>query len=194
MPIIPDLKSTTDELAKEFRALAKAGKMVVVGDDAAGLAAYPASWNKRVMLCTHADRIPCAPGYDDRAGVAVMFDLMKEERNRFAYSLFMDEETGAQGSRNIALTHIPHIFVGLDRRGIDQVAFYDDESREDWGPWVRRNNGDVVRGTFSDCTHLSRRYDRYCLNLSVGFASEHTTYETFDPRGADFAREMALKV
>jgi hypothetical protein len=190
----PDLKSSPAQLAAQFRALAEDAKMTVVGVDTLGLAAYPPNWNRRVLLCTHADTISHAPGYDDRAGVAVMFQIMATDPRRFAFSLFMDEESGANGSKTIALTRAPHIFVGLDRRGIDNVAFYDDESREDWAPWVVRNGGQVVRGSFSDCTHLSNRYDKYCFNLSVGFYSEHTANETFDPAGAEFALDLAFKI
>ena len=192
--IFPDLTSTLHQLATEFRLLADASNMEVVGDDAKGLAAYPPGWDQRIMLSAHADTVACAPGYDDRAGIAVMFDLMTTEPTRFAYSIFMDEEIGANGSRTIVLPVLPHLFVGLDRRGIDQVAFYDDESRADWARWVRRNGGDSVHGSFTDCANLGRRYNRCCLNFSVGFNSEHSPQETFDPRGAAFARRMALRL
>lgn len=190
----PDLTSTIPQLATQFRRLGASNGMRVFGDNLKGLVAYPKGWNGRVMLCAHCDTVKYAHGYDDRAGVAVLFNLMDTETRRFAYAIFMDEETGAAGSRAINLPEVPHIFVGLDRRGINQVAFYDDESREDWEPWVLWNHAVPVSGSFTDCTNLGRRYDRYCFNFSVGFDNEHTSYESYDPRGAEFARAMALRV
>ena len=192
--IQPNIEATIPELAAEFQTRAKERTLKVIGNPNRGLVAYPKTWDKRVMLCAHLDTVKCAPGYDDRAGVAVMFDLMDSHTTRFAYAVFMDEETGASGSREIVLPQLPHVFVGLDRRGTDQVAFYDDESLDDWKNWVLRNDGVPVNGSVTDCTHLGRRYGRYCFNFSVGFLNEHTSYETFNPEGAEFARRMALRV
>ena len=166
--------------------------------------------NPAPMLCVHTDTIGTTPtkldytagvitnphgvlGADDRAGCWIVNELLKDKDNRFIIGIFDEEEVGGIGSSELSkskwfnsycikdTSSIVSSFIGLDRRGGDEVAYYGMESEsfvaciEDTFPELRE-----VMGSFTDASNLAYEYQISCCNLSVGYYNEHTTAESLN--------------
>jgi len=123
-------------------------------------------------------------GADDRAGVWIALEMLRlGTKSEFEYGFFRGEESGGIGSREFAescdIDDMYSCFIGLDRgskNGVQNVAEYDYDNAELLQCFVER--GFVASfGTFSDCSNLSSNCTLACVNLSVGYISEHTSKE-----------------
>ena len=120
-------------------------------------------------------------GGDDRCGVYIALKLM-DRSVPLAFGFFMDEEIGGVGSslcadtiNGLSVTS----FIGLDRKGSDELALYGYDNQEliclfeamgynsDWG-------------SFTDASNLARALGIACVNLSIGYQHEHTHNEFID--------------
>lgn len=128
-------------------------------------------------------------GADDRAGIWIMCNLLSSNNTNYSYAIFDLEEVGGLGSEAFVVTdeyevldNHTSVYVGLDRRGFNQVATYGydnmdilDEFAEEWG-YIE------TMGSFTDIVNLS--HDSYnsvsCINLSVGYDNEHTKKEVLN--------------
>jgi hypothetical protein len=125
-------------------------------------------------------------GADDRAGCYIIKELITRGMDDYNYLIFDQEEVGGIGSSNYAKTNdgkvvdiLTSCYIGLDRLGCMQQALYGYESdefldaiEEDY--WVN----DL--GSFTDASNLAGDFNKCCMNLSVGYDSEHTRYETLN--------------
>ena len=165
--------------------------------------------NPAPMLCVHTDTVAPNPpesiedsnniltnpngvlGADDRAGCWIVNELLKAKESRFIIGIFDEEEIGGIGSSELMKStyfttkcitedsSIVSCFIGLDRRGGDEVAYYGMESNEFVSsintvfPELRE-----VTGSFTDASNLAYEYQISCCNLSVGYYNEHTAHES----------------
>jgi len=137
-------------------------------------------------------------GGDDRCGVYIMLELMKTHKNAI-FAFFYDEEIGCVGSRlhcNLSVFKNTNAFIGLDRRGINDCATYGTDSfalidtafalgyTEAWG-------------SVTDVAVLAEHWQTPCINLSVGFNSEHTKQEWVDfsvtERTLEICKNLAIE-
>ncbi len=137
-------------------------------------------------------------GGDDRCGVWIMLELMKTHKNA-VFAFFYDEEVGCVGSRlhcNLPIFKQVNAFIGLDRRGTYDCATYGTDSlalidiattfgyKEEWG-------------SITDVAVLAEHWQIPCINLSVGFNSEHSQREWVDfsvtERTLETCKELAIE-
>jgi len=125
-------------------------------------------------------------GADDTSGVWIMLNLMKENPNDFIFGFFDKEEVGTIGSRrfikssnfDILLEKIS-FWLGLDRRGYNDMVTYRQENQKIID--VFEELGYKYKfGSFSDVTILAKMSDISCINLSVGYNMEHTSFESLN--------------
>lgn len=123
-------------------------------------------------------------GADDRAGVYISLEMIKRGTSTpFNYGFFCKEEVGAVGSsefcKDIDLDQYSCI-IGLDRasrKGVQNIATYSYDNDELIEIFVELGYQEQY-GSFSDCSNISSYCDLACVNLSVGYYSEHTKMET----------------
>ena len=120
-------------------------------------------------------------GGDDRNGVFIMLELIKSQIKDYCYIFFYNEEIGCKGSNHLVDKQIIDLnsyncFIGLDRRGVNDLALYDFDNKELIK--IFKNYGYVqANGSITDVSVLSGNSEIACINLSVGFFNEHTTNE-----------------
>ena len=177
--------------------------------DKGGILVTPKGYPKYPLVCTHLDTINdtkytelikfnikgdyislagdsschCLGG-DDRCGVYIALELIKN-RTPYGFGFFYDEEIGGVGSR-IASPLINNLegvtaFIGLDRRGFDELALYGYDNSELVDLFERRGYF-KAKGSFTDASNLASLSDKRlaCINLSVGYYNEHTPKETIN--------------
>ncbi|SIS60174.1 M20/M25/M40 family metallo-hydrolase [Salimicrobium flavidum] len=130
-------------------------------------------------------------GADDRAGVAVILEVLRHVGNYFDGTLkiafTVEEEIGLRGSRNVNpvfLWGVDAAFV-LDRRGAGDVVVRGggvDFCTRRFASWVKRTAGNgwspVERG--SSDARVWAEAGIETVNLSVGYRNEHTVAETLN--------------
>ena len=129
-------------------------------------------------------------GADDRAGCWIAKQLIKDGDTRFVYGIFDEEEVGCNGSRACSsnawfTSHVINAefsrvscFIGLDRRGGDEIAYYGCDSPEFKEAINDTIIGKEVMGSITDASELASNASISCCNLSVGYYNEHTSRET----------------
>lgn len=118
-------------------------------------------------------------GGDDRAGVFIMLQLIKEGVGDYAYAFFYNEEKGCLGSSHAVQMYDfsrYNCFIGLDRRGGSDLATYRLDNEELISIFELYGYSRVL-GTITDVAVLSESFGIACVNLSVGFYYEHTGVE-----------------
>lgn len=126
-------------------------------------------------------------GADDRAGLWVALRLLadKDLYDKYCYGFFFDEEIGGKGSTDYAKDFPRYedgvtCFIGLDRRGTNQVATYGYDNQKLINIFTDRGYKEVF-GSFTDASNLAET--KACVNLSVGYDYEHTSSEILDTQG-----------
>ncbi len=150
--------------------------------------------NQRILLASHLDVAGDYPeiiiktgnkirstknliGGDDRCGVAIMLQLIKEGVDCYSYAFFYDEEIGCWGSSQTTINFSHYnCFIGLDRRGYNDLATYGHDS-EILNEIFIAQGYKLKTGSITDVAILSETFSAPCINLSVGFSNEHTNYE-----------------
>lgn len=136
-------------------------------------------------LCASPDGILMSPegiGGDDRCGVMMILELMKEHN---CHILFCeDEETGAVGARCYVRDmkdQYPDLnyIVEIDRHGTKDCVFYDCDN-EKFVDFVEQFGFKENYGTFSDISVLAPAIGAAAVNISSGYFHEHTTHEHVD--------------
>lgn len=185
-----------------------------------GIIVIPKAVNKYPLICSHLDTIndskkiklqnsdieidgeiirlsqnsqaKCLGG-DDRCGVYAALQLI-DLGFPFGFAFFCDEEIGCIGS-NVLAKDIDEnksitAFIGLDRRGLDNVAVYGYNNSDLIN--LFENEGYIqVDGSITDVSILSEQSSRNlaCVNLSIGYYNEHTKREFINI----FAIQRAIK-
>lgn len=131
-------------------------------------------------ICYSSSNILMSPegiGGDDRAGVYMVLQILKEQR---CHVLFCeDEEVGCLGA--IAFTEggvkpAVNYIVELDRRGSNDAVFYDC-ANPDFTKFVCSFGFEEDFGTFSDIAVIAPHLGVAAVNISAGYYSEHTMHE-----------------
>lgn len=123
-------------------------------------------------------------GGDDRAGVYIALQLIKAKKP-FAFGFFKDEEIGCLGSSALSsyINSLDSVtaFIGLDRRGADEVAIYGHDNKELINIFESKGYIEAV-GSVTDASKLSALSNKglACVNLSVGYYNEHTKKEVLN--------------
>lgn len=123
-------------------------------------------------------------GGDDRAGLWLVMQVLadKELSHKYCYGIFFDEESGGKGSTKY-MKDFPDYedgvscFIGLDRRGSYECATYGSDNKELIDTLETLGYIEAY-GSFTDASNLA--FEKACINLSVGYAKEHTTEETLN--------------
>lgn len=125
------------------------------------------------------DKFDCLGG-DDRAGIAIALSLIRDYTP--AIFLFCDgEETTSIGSTEFIQKEEETImktncYIGLDRRGANDLALYDYVS-DSLNKLFILENYEEKGGSVTDVSSIASEYPKPTVNLSVGFYNEHTQKE-----------------
>lgn len=138
-------------------------------------------------------------GADDKAGVTIMFYMIKNKVPGLYY-FFLGEEVGCVGSKKLSTklnTTKEYPFdkinkvISFDRRGYDSVITYQASSRCCSDEFAQALADDLNKcgvafnykpdptGIYTDSAQFTRIYPE-CTNISVGYRSEHTFSESQD--------------
>ncbi|CUU77593.1 hypothetical protein [Campylobacter hyointestinalis] len=123
-------------------------------------------------------------GGDDRCGVYIALKLI-ELGLPYSFGFFQDEEIGGVGSSLMSksINKMDNItcYIGLDRRGSDQLALYGYDNKNLINIFERFGYF-RDRGSFTDASNLSEKCLKglACVNLSVGYYNEHHKNETIN--------------
>lgn len=149
-------------------------------------------------------------GADDKAGVTIML-YMIEKKIPGLYYFFLGEEVGCIGSRKVAEEQKKEKIEGInkvisfDRRGTTSVITFQSSKRtcsEKFGDALAKelNIADATfdyktdkYGVLTDSIQFMGIYPE-CTNISVGYQSEHTHYESQDIEHLDKLAQACLKV
>lgn len=119
-------------------------------------------------------------GGDDRCGVYIALKLIAKGLP-YAFGFFKDEEVGCIGSKalsSIIETFDITCFIGVDRKGFNELALYGHDNKELID--IFKGLGYVVEyGSITDASKLASLSLKglACLNLSIGYWNEHTARE-----------------
>lgn len=139
------------------------------------------------LSTTAAPEVKCLGG-DDRAGVAMLWSVVKELHKSGAkvnFNLFfpLGEERGTQGTREFLKTWKTAFkttyMLGFDRRNDDVVA-YNFGGEEFISEIERVFNKKRGYGSCSDISVFQTELKIPSVNVSVGFKDEHTRNESID--------------
>jgi hypothetical protein len=125
-------------------------------------------------------------GADDRAGVWLMLQLMRDPEVAFDYDYVFccNEEVGGKGSQVFAdnfkqVLEDYSCFISLDRANTNDVATYGYDNRDLINIFEGIGFKEAY-GSFTDCVNMSMVTSKACVNLSVGYFNEHTNNEIQD--------------
>lgn len=123
---------------------------------------------------------------DDRCGVYAIFDIYRNlpAESRPMLLLTDGEERGGYGAREatkIFKEQLENVtfFVELDRRGREDMVFYNNEPKE-FINHIGQYGFVETWGSFSDITILGKAFKKCAVNVSVGYHDEHTLNETIN--------------
>lgn len=123
-------------------------------------------------------------GFDDRAGVFAILQILKTTKLRPHIIFTTDEERGALGAIEL-ITEYPKVpfdikyIIQLDRQGNNDAVYYDGINR-DFIDYTTSFGFKEQRGSFSDISVICPYWDRCGVNLSIGYMHEHTPTETLN--------------
>lgn len=119
-------------------------------------------------------------GADDRAGIAAIWEIIKDGIYKPHLIFTCEEETGAAGASAIASLDMPFkdlkYIIELDRQGEEDCVFYDCDN-EEFTDFISQYGFVPEWGTFTDISLICPAWKVAGVNLSVGYYNEHTKYE-----------------
>lgn len=126
---------------------------------------------------------PRGIGGDDRCGVFIILNLLfKGYKPHIAFT--WNEEIGCVGSRNMVTIFDPKETMGaninfaiqFDRKGHQEAVYYDLDNQlfEDY---ITKFGFETKIGSFTDICEICPEWKFAGVNLSAGYANEHTTNE-----------------
>lgn len=140
-------------------------------------------WNQTKLRFEHIVSSPQGIGGDDRCGVYMILQILKNTEFR-PYILFcQDEEIGGVGSMNFTKTKYINelkelkFFLELDRCNGNDAVFYNCGNKA-FQKFITEDAGyELNYGSFSDISNLSPATDVASVNLSCGYYKQHTLGE-----------------
>lgn len=152
-------------------------------------------------------------GADDRAGVAIILNLLKEVGNirkipPFKFVFTVGEEQEQYGAEAINPEFFEDVSFGisLDRRNCGNIVYKSpsqEYSTREFAEWVERLSSRVFteenkyvpcEGGISDLRVWSNKDTRPCVNLSVGYHEEHKDIENLDLNCWDRTHQLAKEL
>ena len=143
--------------------------------------------HKEKKLLSFLNTVYCKTGIggDDRCGVLVILELLK--RGYKPNIIFTEkEEVGRVGVRKLIDNHLdllvditkdaPYL-IGLDRKGFNEVVFYECENQEFIDFILSEYQLALNRGSFSDVSNLGPALNKAICNVSVCYYSAHSENE-----------------
>lgn len=122
---------------------------------------------------------PGGAGFDDRAGVFAIIKLL-QTGVRPHIALCCDEEIGCAGAQSLAAVPCPfnevRYLIEIDRRGSNDCVFYDCDNPS-FTTYIESFGFKEAFGSFTDITELGPAWNAASVNLSCGYALEHTPSE-----------------
>lgn len=130
---------------------------------------------KRVMWC------PSGAGFDDRAGVAIILQILRDGyRPHIIFTA--EEEIGGIGASKLAdnYKNCPfkkcNMLIELDRQGHNEAVYYKCDN-ERFEKYITNFGFDTDIGSFSDISVIAPQWGIAAVNLSVGYVDEHSPVE-----------------
>lgn len=127
-------------------------------------------------------------GADDRLGCWIIQQLIKDDSQDFIFGLFDQEEVGGVGSSAfiesdtfIEIEPLISCYLGLDRKGYNEMASYGYESTEFLEVLGTIKGWEEDMGSFTDVASLAEASSLSCVNFSIGYYNEHGANEKFSP-------------
>lgn len=126
---------------------------------------------------------PRGIGGDDRCGVHIILNILfSGYRPHIAFT--WNEEIGCVGSRNMVTVFDPRSTMGaninfaiqFDRRGHKEAVYYNLYNPE-FEQYITSFGFDTKIGSFTDICEICPEWNCAGVNLSAGYANEHTTNE-----------------
>lgn len=124
---------------------------------------------------------PYGSGFDDRAGIAMIIQLILHGYKPSVIFTF-DEEVGGEGAKTL-ITECKtcpikncKALIELDRANEKDCVFYQCENR-DFVKYIEGFGFVEAQGTFTDISFLAPAWKIAAVNLSIGYIDEHTTSE-----------------
>lgn len=122
-------------------------------------------------------------GGDDRCGVFMIMQILETTSLRPSIVFCEDEEIGCVGSTKFSrseyvnLLEDDYFVIELDRRGKNDIVFYDDDNKE-FHEFVKETTGyEIAEGSCSDISEICPVCKRSGVNISCGYYNEHHYYE-----------------
>lgn len=122
-------------------------------------------------------------GGDDRCGLYIMLEAMKKLNVRPYICVTHDEEKGCIGASEF-VTRMPYneneikFMIELDRRGSNDLVFYDSTSNTEFVEFCEKGTGwKEAYGSFSDICEFMESWKICGVNMSCGYYREHTSEE-----------------
>ena len=154
-----------------------------------------------VILVAHMDTVFKAPKYvdydikkgimsaktglgaDDRAGIYSILNIV-ESGYKPSILFLEDEEVGCIGAKwfitnKLAKSLKGNFFIELDRKGKDDVVYYDCINR-DFSDYIESFGFKPQYGAYSDISVICPSFDLAGVNLSIGYYDQHTPNETLN--------------
>ena len=131
------------------------------------------------VLSLPADDPAYCLGGDDRCGIYIITELIKQKNKNYQFLLFTQEEVGCVGSGNFVgtfPTFPTNCFIGLDREAGDHCATYGTDSDELIEEFEKLGYKQHY-GSMTDVAVLGEAYGIPCVNLSIGYYKQHTKKE-----------------
>lgn len=127
---------------------------------------------------------PDGLGADDRVGIMMILQILKQCPRRLPHILFtMGEEIDARGA--FAAISLKENFyesisyvIELDRAGYKEAVYYDCNNKE-FEEFINSFGFDTHKGIFTDISILCPEWGVAGVNLSVGYYCEHSYMEYF---------------
>lgn len=127
---------------------------------------------------------PQGIGGDDRCGVYMILKILRTTDLRPTIIFCEDEEIGCVGSDKFTKTKYiddlkeMYFIIQLDRRGSNDLVFYDDENEEFHSYCEEITGYREAIGSCSDISNLCPVCGVSGVNISCGYYNEHHDYET----------------
>ena len=140
------------------------------------------AWNKNVLR----NELGIL-GADDRAGVFGILEAVKKAKTLglpLPSVIFTNhEESGGRGVKKFIKDQVfsgtgTNLFVELDRKGCNEYVFYTSSLPKQVKDYIESFGYCQKEGSYSDIMDLAFAYKIPAVNLSVGYYSQHTQFET----------------
>lgn len=126
---------------------------------------------------------PQGIGGDDRCGIYMILEILRTTKLRPFILFCEDEEVGGDGSDKFTNTNFIndlkklYFLVELDRKGINDLVYYEDENEKFHEFCARVTGFRENYGSFSDISNLSPACSVSSVNISCGYYNQHTKDE-----------------